>query len=573
MGLSKGKILLSSALILSTSLFVSGCGDKSWNGSSSSEVVVAPVINKPVLTVTGTVVDAKTLAPIGGVNITYAGTGSADIVEKTTTSEAKTGLVTFTSKNKTTNVNVQVSKDGYVDTGLQLNLVDVTESSFQIKMVKIDATPTGVASIQKSVDASVNNGGTIQNPIEVSTTVTNSTVSHGETTKVVIPADTVLTSATGAKVTGALKVITTHYSAQEANSIQLFPGGFAVLATTPDSNATAETEKDITFVTAGFTSIVIENEKGEKVKNFSKPIEVKMQIKEGTTNPDKNKAIAIGDIVPVWSYNEDTGKWVYEEDETITDLNTTDDFYNVVVKAAHLSYWSLGWFFSKTCDKKTRINIVDSNDNLVTGQQLYMTANFVGVSSYFHSGYIYNDGFALLDKIPEDKNITIQAYLSNDRSTPLGHTMINVSDSDCANSKVYTLPIDASKFPKTIKQIVKVREVCANGVVNRESVPNLYSFAYNQNYSSILGYGYTDANGEVSYNVVEGENATYYVRVGNESSWVRPSTGYYDQFTHRAVDANDDGISDTVITRTVTLTGNTQKCLDTGSTGGTGGVN
>jgi hypothetical protein len=555
MSLSKKKILLSAAVAVTAGLFMSGCGEK----VSTTTPIVAPVVSKAALTVAGTIVDASTLLPIGDVNVTYGGTGTATIIEKSATSDTTTGVVAFASTATTTNVNIQVHKTGYVDTGLQLNLVDVNESSFEIRMVKIDAAPTGVAVKQQDVLASENVDGTIQNAIEVSTTVTNSATSNGETTKIVIPADTVLTSSTGAKVTGALKTVVTHYSANESNSTQSFPGGFAVLATTSEPNATTATTEDISFVTAGFTSVVIQNDQGEKVKNFSKPIEVKMQIKEGTTNPQTSAAIAIGDTVPVWSYNQDTGKWAYEQDGTVADLNTTDGFYDVTVAATHLSYWNLDWHYSASCSNKITINLKEGG-NLVTGPNVYMRANFKNASGYLYSGYIYGDGFATLAKVPLNKEVQINAYKDYASTTPLNSTPLTLNLTSCVN-ETHDLNINTSTLPTNFTQQVKVREVCENGVENSAGVANVLVYKYvNGSYS---GYKYTDATGIATFpsavKDATGSLTKYLVRVGNVSGWVHPN-GYYDTLNPSLA---------VILTDTVKLTGNTAKCLDTGSTGGT----
>lgn len=552
--------------VILAGFLMQGCSASNPDGNAE-DTVQAPVLSVAALTVSGVVLDATTLKPVEGASIAYSGNGKDDIVNKSSQS-APGGVVTFTSNKTTTSVNVLASKDGYIDTGVQVSVVDSNSSTFTIKMIKVDNTPTGVAAKQEEVNATINNDGNITAPIVIETVIPDANASaKTQKTELVIPAGTVIKDKSGAVVDGNLSVTLTAFTADDENSTQSFPGGFAVLAQTSEPNATTSVEENISFVTAGFTSIVIKNDKGQKVKEFSQPIEVKMQIKEGTINPDTNKAIAVNDIVPVWSFEEDTGVWSFEQNGTVKDLNTTDGFYDVVVQANHLSYWNLDWHYSAVCNQAV-IDLKDSNGNLVVGKNVYMHAKFQNGSGYLFSGYIYGDGFAKMYNVPKNKPIIVDAYLSVDRTKSIGTLTMNVTDAACTAGTHYTLPVDTTAFPVIVEQKVKVQEMCANGKINRTAVPNLYMYATDtSNGYQYLGGKYTDVNGEVSYNVVKNDTINYYIAVGSSSAWEQTGS-YYDSIT-------TSGAAET-LTYTLHLVGNTANCLaneeqpeDTGATGGT----
>ena len=91
-----------------------------------------------------------------------------------------------------------------------------------------------------------------------------------------------------------------------------YPGGFNVLANatgfTGIDGSPAVGKQQINFKTAGFASISIESEDGRKVKSFNQDIKIAMQFKKGTTDSDNN-IVTIGNVVPIWSFDEETGEW------------------------------------------------------------------------------------------------------------------------------------------------------------------------------------------------------------------------------------------------------------------------
>lgn len=555
----KNKIYSGAISVVAAGLML-GCSN-SYTAAEIETPVDTPVIARAVLSVSGTVVDAATNTPIGDVNITYAGKDIASLSELQHVSQADSGLVAFSASKNTITVSVQAHKEGYVDTGVEVSTVDQNTSGFTIKMVKLNNPPAGIAVKSETIVATDNQAGTIQRAVVVKADVNNSSTSNGESTTVTIPVDTVVTDENNDTVEGLLEMVVSHYSASDESSTEAFPGGFAVSATTSTPGATTATEEDISFVTAGFTSIVIKNPDGVKVKNFSVPIEVKMQIREGVSNPETGKPILLGEKVPVWSYNEDIGKWAREQDDgTIVDLNTTDGFYDVVVQATHLSYWNLDWHYSAVCRNNIRLNVRDSNGALVTNQSFYMRANFVGSSGYLYNGYIRNDGFADLRNVPLDKTLEIKSYLSSDRNTALGNTTITVSANDCniVGGKTYDIEIDTTQFPVLLPQTIQLKENCDNGILNRTDISNVLVYAYDKDWN-YLGYKYTDTSGQATFNVTQDEVSNYRIRVGNVSGWA--TTSYYDQVSYTTLDADNDGKSDAVMDHTVTLTGNTAQCL------------
>ncbi|MCO7188059.1 MULTISPECIES: hypothetical protein [unclassified Pseudoalteromonas] len=188
-------------------------------------------------------------------------------------------------------------------------------------------------------------------------------------------------------------------AATQESSLDAFPGGLGL--TVAEDEATS---REGSFSTGGFVAIELVDENGTKVDNFADgDIKVAMKIDKNTSNTcpmtfdgDASDAaavkaaaeaadgmfkngvctqaaaprqIAVNDIFPVWSYDEDAGKWSFESYGVVkADENAEATTHNVAVSVNHLSYWNLDFFTyiigADKCDnRRLSFDIKDSNGN------------------------------------------------------------------------------------------------------------------------------------------------------------------------------------------------------------------
>jgi len=436
----KLSVLASSILAVTT---LGGCSflDSDSKGDYQEQPVEEIVIDNTVLNVSGSVLDAKTGAGIvvSADNINFTGDNAGDI-DETTVAFLGDGQLSFVASKQDFTANILVSIDGYVDSGITVDTEGSDEANFTIKMVAIGDAPAGTVVEQEDVSASVTSGSVTQE-IKVEASVADGSEADGETTEIVIPAGVEMQDEEGNAVDGNITITVAHHSATEAESTDAFPGGFAVVADTSVLDG-ATSEDDVAMVTAGFVSVKIENESGEQVREFSQPIEITMQVKEGTVHASGDKEgdpIAVGDVVPVWSYEEDKGTWVYEGEGDVTDVDGTDGFLDVTYEASHLSYWNLDWFRrgEQVCNSST-INI-NADGSLLTDQRISMRASLVGSSGYLYSGTIYGDGFATMRRVPMDQDIKFTASIDGE---VIGETTTSISAATCGSD----IEIDATGY-------------------------------------------------------------------------------------------------------------------------------
>ena len=188
----------------------------------------------------------------------------------------------------------------------------------------------------------------------------------------------------GNVLTGEVKTRVTYFSPQEEQALNSFPWGFSVNTGTERGS----------FVTAGFTAIDM-TVGGTKVKNFGSGIDLAIDVPSDLINPVTGSTIVPGDIIPLWSYDEDTGDWKKEGDVTVPNALAKNakgkSVYKVSTTISHLSYWNLDWFHD-ACYEGISIN--------VTGgcfPYLKIKAKRAdGQSAYFYSGFFYgNDRIVL----------------------------------------------------------------------------------------------------------------------------------------------------------------------------------
>ena len=156
-----------------------------------------------------------------------------------------------------------------------------------------------------------------------------------------------------------------------------FPGEF----TTPDdivgdtvartaASGTADNVAGV-LVTGGFTQITLKDADGEEITSFADDTQVgvTMRVPDGTYNPETGANVAEGDVVPIFTYDEDAGEWRVEKtaDGTVkkgTVMRDADGLY-VPFTTTHLSWFNLDWKGERCPDGHPSIRAVDARGQAV----------------------------------------------------------------------------------------------------------------------------------------------------------------------------------------------------------------
>lgn len=287
----------------------------------------------------------------------------------------------------------------------------------------------------------------------------------------------------------------TEEAAAESSSLDAFPGGLGLSVAT-DSDGTEQTEGS--FTSGGFVAIELVDEEGNKVSTFGEgnTITVAMEVDKNTSNPcpvslpadsdistyaesngfkngvctiaaPVSRKLAAGDIFPVWSYDEDAGKWSFESygEIAFNDADPKDGTYttfDVAVEVDHLSYWNLDFFNNNRCNNVS-FDILDSNDasNTAETRILLETNGYRRVlTSYtgdYSSASIANPpGFPITVKVLRNGVNVLDGLSTSSDGTASGLQLDNLCDLNGQDLKLTIAP------PTIVSKQITTQLVCSN---------------------------------------------------------------------------------------------------------------
>ena len=143
-----------------------------------------------------------------------------------------------------------------------------------------------------------------------------------------------------------LQIQIESYDTGKEPSMSFFPSSFS-----PNGvlnlplNSGNPTSNNIYFVTGGFGEFNMQIE-NRKIKAFTKPLTVEMEMDPATVNPHTGNPIGVGDSIQVWSFNSVASQWSYEKTAAIN-LNPITNKLQVSYTTTHLSWYNIAWYGSQ----------------------------------------------------------------------------------------------------------------------------------------------------------------------------------------------------------------------------------
>ncbi|MEM8600651.1 MAG: hypothetical protein AAGF99_12085 [Bacteroidota bacterium] len=324
-----------------------------------------------------TVIDATTQRPVSGeVSLTIAGDDAAlivdplfyDPIEEVTTGSGTVALAlpdgTEVSPDAPVRFDVIVRADGYITTGRSIAIRSTGVDVFEVRMLPLSGdAPEGVSVAAETEAGSTTNQGRLRETITITTPADAQTQARATVT---IPADVTITDARGRVLRGALSATVAYYSPQSSEAMALFPGGFDDLAVTRADGSTA---RGGALQTVGFVSIDLFDEAGRRAEQFSAPLDVTMDVPAGLINPETGAPVAAGDRIPVWTYDEITGRWTEEGSFTapggsfVFGESTQAGLIPLGFSVDHLSNKAGGWYDTNAAACTEGAELVLTNRN------------------------------------------------------------------------------------------------------------------------------------------------------------------------------------------------------------------
>lgn len=273
------------------------------------------------------------------------------------------------------------------------------------------------------------------------------------------------------------------------SSLDAFPGGLALSVTSPsDVTSTGS------FTSGGFVAIELVDGEGNKVKNFGpgNTLTVAMQVDKNTSNPcpvkfDANAAgditaqaeatafaagvcqlaapvarsLEADDIFPIWSYDEDTGKWLFENYGLVVDNGNANTF-DVEVEVNHLSYWNLDFFNNRRCNSVS-FDILDSgdDDNTIATSIVLESSGFRRVFTSYRGDYskatfANPPAFPVTVKVLRDGQNVLDGFANSSNGTAQALSVANMCDLNNEELKLTIAP------PTIVTKQLTPQLVCSN---------------------------------------------------------------------------------------------------------------
>lgn len=166
------------------------------------------------------------------------------------------------------------------------------------------------------------------------------TASTPQSVELVMPAGTQMLDANKQVIDAStLKSTVVYYGTSDEEAYRAYEQN--LMATT---NVIGQDKKPVTeplvFITAGVVSINM-TAGSTAVKNFSKPVAAELEINPELVNPITGNKVQVGEAIPIWSRNEETGQWTYESVANI--VRNSDGKLAVKFEMTHLSAWGPMW--------------------------------------------------------------------------------------------------------------------------------------------------------------------------------------------------------------------------------------
>jgi len=241
--------------------------------------------------------------------------------------------------------NIVTDLSGYLSTSQKITVVSEGRNQYRINMVRLDNPPQGVT-VNRETGVATAIDGRIQDPATVSTPTGKA--------KIEIPADIVMRDAGGNPLSGSINVDIVHFDNTSDEALAAFPGGLMPTVTRSDGSVA-----DGMFYSAGFLAIEITDASGRHAATFEEgTVRMEAVVSPETYNPETNGAVAAGDIVPVWSYNENTGEW---KEEGVSTMQNIDGQLIADFELTHLSYYNFDWFYGEYCYQGAAFQFVADN--------------------------------------------------------------------------------------------------------------------------------------------------------------------------------------------------------------------
>ena len=242
---------------------------------------------------------------------------------------------------------VSANVAGYAPVFQKITIASESDlKNFVIPLVSLTNPPDG-ASVSQTDNALTGGVSVAETKIETSVSATTP-----QSVELVLPAGTQVQDANKQPISAtSLKTTIVYYGTTDADALKA--ASQFLTTVNPIGPNNVPITGNVGFITAGAVSINM-TAGTTAVKNFSKAILAEIEINPALINPNTGVAIKVGDAIPVWSLNEETGQWTYETSSTVKNIGGK---LVAEVSITHLSTWALNFYTTTSCPFTVTVNL------------------------------------------------------------------------------------------------------------------------------------------------------------------------------------------------------------------------
>lgn len=516
---------LAQALAAMGMVTLASCGGGGGGDPAPVQVPTAPALQAAVnaryqIVITDAVTGAQITDPLSltfSSNATLRAPDGTSLAGKTVTTGSGLFAVEAIFTSAANEFSVQV-KDGATNGWIASGTRVVGESGqtgdreISIKLlstknaaaINASSQPVAVAVVTATTGA----GGALQSAVVAQTTPKTVTNADGATVQsgvasLSIGTGTVARTESGTPAAaGALTVASTYYATANPQALETLPGGYAASVAVPTGNTAllnGVAPEDAVMQVAGFAQFNVTDSAGQPIKTFDKPVSLSIDLPKTTLDAD-DQPVKAGDEFPVWSYDENAGKWVFEKMGLIKEKAPVDpNNFAVEFQTTHLSSWTLS-VIKGSCTANVRLAPTNADDNRPLEVNLFGSTNFIFIRGI-------KDRQITLYKAPSQTMKTITVY---DRGVKIGE----ITNRSLCSAQVVPITLPTRSFG-TLR--TEVSESCPDGSQSR-GVPAYVSITGYGGYATVPSGSTGPAVYETRYDTTGGGAVQVYVQ--NPRTWV-----------------------------------------------------
>lgn len=279
-----------------------------------------------------------------------------------------------------------------------------------------------------------------------------------ECAQLTIPAGLITADKTGQIISGQLSYTLFNYDVSAQNFI---PSSHTIYNATGLDNKIL---KPFDLNAFGFFSLNVFNENFERVTNFSKPVDLVVEISENYLRVNENK-LKVGDKIPFWGYINGNWKML---NEVVLERNENGRL-DVKVSILDVTYYAFGEMI-EICEKSPSFTVTSK----FAGMDTYYFAKFLDVVTGVQTGALFmslNNG--AIAKITGQRlrtnKVVMQLYnYNNHYGSDLNNNPIFKSEpfDICEDKKIM---VDALPLPEPQSVTLEITIKCPTGKVLDES--------------------------------------------------------------------------------------------------------